>query len=51
MTKISDRGVQMPQSPIRKLAPFAEIAKAKGIHVHHLNIGRPDIATPKWALD
>lgn len=51
MTKISDRGVQMPQSPIRKLAPFAEKAKANGIHVHHLNIGQPDIATPKWALD
>lgn len=51
MTKISDRGVQMPQSPIRKLAPFADKAKARGIHVHHLNIGQPDIATPKWALD
>jgi aspartate aminotransferase len=51
MTKISNRGLQMPQSPIRKLTPFAEKAKANGIHVHHLNIGQPDISTPKWALD
>jgi aspartate aminotransferase len=51
MTKISSRGLQMPQSPIRKLTPFAENAKKKGIHVHHLNIGQPDISTPKWALD
>jgi len=36
----------MPASPIRKLVPFAEIAKSKGIHVHHLNIGQPDIETP-----
>lgn len=41
----------MPQSPIRKLAPFAEEAKNKGIYVHHLNIGQPDITTPKWAID
>lgn len=40
----------MPQSPIRKLTPFAEKAKQKGIHVHHLNIGQPDITTPKWAI-
>ncbi|MFT6715658.1 MAG: aspartate aminotransferase [Saprospiraceae bacterium] len=51
MTKISNRGRQMPESPIRKLAPFAEKAKKRGIHVHHLNIGQPDISTPKWALD
>jgi aspartate aminotransferase len=51
MTKISNRGVQIPQSPIRKLAPFAEEAKKKGVHVHHLNIGQPDINTPQWALD
>lgn len=51
MTKISSRGVQMPQSPIRKLTPFAEKAKRKGIYVHHLNIGQPDIITPKWAID
>lgn len=41
----------MPQSPIRKLAPFAEKAKRNGITVHHLNIGQPDIVTPEWALD
>lgn len=51
MTRISNRGLQMPQSPIRKLTPFAEKAKSKGIHVHHLNIGQPDISTPKWALE
>lgn len=50
MTTISNRGLQMPQSPIRKLTPFAEKAKQKGIHVHHLNIGQPDIITPKWAI-
>lgn len=41
----------MPQSPIRKLVPFAEAAKKNGIKVYHLNIGQPDINTPKVALD
>ena len=41
----------MPPSPIRKLVPYAEAAKKKGIHVYHLNIGQPDIETPKAALD
>ena len=41
----------MPESPIRKLVPFAEGAKSRGIKVHHLNIGQPDIATPKVAMD
>ena len=41
----------MPASPIRKLVPYAEIAKKKGIHVYHLNIGQPDIETPKMVLD
>lgn len=41
----------MPQSPIRKLVPFAEAARKKGIHVIHLNIGQPDIKTPQVALD
>lgn len=41
----------MPASPIRKLVPYAEGAKAKGIQVHHLNIGQPDIETPKPVLD
>ena len=47
---ISNRGIQMPASPIRKLVPFAEKAKSKGIHVHHLNIGQPDIETPPLAM-
>ena len=40
----------MPESPIRKLVPFADVAKKKGVHVHHLNIGQPDIETPEVAL-
>ena len=51
MLTISQRGQQMPASPIRKLVPFAEGAKKRGIKVYHLNIGQPDIETPKMALD
>ncbi|MCT4587268.1 MAG: pyridoxal phosphate-dependent aminotransferase [Carboxylicivirga sp.] len=51
MPNISDRGQQMPASPIRKLVPYAEAAKAKGTKVYHLNIGQPDIKTPEVALD
>ena len=51
MPKISDKGVQMPASPIRKLTPFADKAKEKGVQVYHLNIGQPDIETPKGMLD
>ena len=51
MLSISKRGHQMPSSPIRKLVPFAEAAKKKGIKVFHLNIGQPDIETPKACLD
>lgn len=51
MLKISQRGEKMPPSPIRKLVPFAEAARKKGIRVFHLNIGQPDIETPKAALD
>jgi len=51
MPKISLKGMQMPQSPIRKLVPFAEEAKKKGKKVIHLNIGQPDIKTPKIAID
>jgi aspartate aminotransferase len=51
MPEISIRGQQMPASPIRKLVPFAETAKKKGIKVYHLNIGQPDIRTPEVALD
>jgi aspartate aminotransferase len=50
MPKISERGCQMPSSPIRKLVPFAEAAKKRGIKVYHLNIGQPDIQTPDVAL-
>lgn len=50
MPKLSDRGVEMPASPIRKLVPFAEAAKKRGIKVYHLNIGQPDIRTPEVAL-
>jgi aspartate aminotransferase len=50
MVQISKRGVKMPESPIRKLAPKAEEAVSRGVHVHHLNIGQPDILTPDWAL-
>lgn len=51
MPKISNRGHLMPESPIRKLAPFAESAKKKGIKVYHLNIGQPDIKSPKVAIE
>ncbi|MBO6534460.1 MAG: pyridoxal phosphate-dependent aminotransferase [Muricauda sp.] len=51
MPSISNKGVQMPASPIRKLVPYAEAAKKRGTHVIHLNIGQPDIKTPKVALD
>ena len=51
MPTISIKGQQMPDSPIRKLAPFANAAKAAGRHVIHLNIGQPDIASPQPALD
>lgn len=49
--KVSDRARSMPASPIRKLVPFADTAKARGVHVHHLNIGQPDIATPRGMID
>lgn len=51
MPAISDRGLKMPESPIRKLVPFAEKAKKEGKQVIHLNIGQPDIKTPKVAID
>ena len=51
MLTISQRGQAMPASPIRKLVPFAEAAKKRGIKVYHLNIGQPDIETPKMVLD
>ena len=51
MPKISAKGLSMPESPIRKLVPFAENAKKRGTQVIHLNIGQPDISTPKIALN
>lgn len=51
MPKISERACVMPASPIRKLVPYAEAAKKRGIKVYHLNIGQPDIKTPEIALD
>ena len=50
MPKISNKGIQMPESPIRKLVPYAEGAKKRGTKVYHLNIGQPDIKTPEVAL-
>ena len=51
MPKISERGIDMPESPIRKLAPLASAAKRRGTKVYHLNIGQPDLPTPKEGLD
>ncbi len=51
MPKISERARVIPASPIRKLVPFADQAKAKGIKIYHLNIGQPDIETPQVGLD
>ena len=51
MPNISNKGFNMPESPIRKLVPFAENAKSKGKKVYHLNIGQPDIQTPSVALE
>jgi len=51
MPEISERGIQMPSSPIRKLAPLADAAKKRGVKVYHLNIGQPDLPTPQVALD
>lgn len=51
MPKISKRGEEIPASPIRKLTPFSDSAKAEGVKVYHLNIGQPDLPTPQKALD
>ena len=50
MLQISEKGKALPASPIRKLVPYADQAKARGIKVYHLNIGQPDIETPPIAL-
>jgi aspartate aminotransferase len=51
MPHISERAVEMPQSPIRKLAPLAAAAENRGIKIYHLNIGQPDLKTPEEGLD
>ena len=51
MPKISNKGIKMPESPIRKLVPFSEAAKKLNKKVYHLNIGQPDIQTPEVALN
>ncbi len=51
MLSVSHRATIMPPSPIRKLVPYADIAKSKGIKIYHLNIGQPDIETPRQILD
>ncbi len=47
MPNVSSKGLKMPSSPIRKLVPYAEAAKKKGVKVYHLNIGQPDLETPQ----
>lgn len=51
MIRISQRGMDMPSSPIRKLAVYADAAKKEGVKVYHLNIGQPDIETPQIMMD
>lgn len=51
MPEISQRAIDMPASPIRKLAPLAVAATRRGVHVYHLNIGQPDLPTPQEGLD
>ena len=51
MPKLSQKAIDMPASPIRKLVPYADAAKKKGKTVYHLNIGQPDIETPEVALN
>ncbi len=51
MPFISDKGQRTPESPIRKLVPYADDAEKRGVKIYHLNIGQPDIETPKIALD
>ena len=51
MPELSERAILMPSSPIRKLAPFANAAKERGVKVYHLNIGQPDLNSPEVALE
>lgn len=48
MPKVSQKGISMPASPIRKLVPYADGAKKRGVKVYHLNIGQPDMETPQF---
>ena len=50
MPRLSDKGLSLPPSPIRKLVPYAEEAARHGVKVYHLNIGQPDIPTPQVAI-
>lgn len=51
MPKVSQKGINMPASPIRKLVPYADAAKKKGRKIYHLNIGQPDIETPATMIN
>lgn len=51
LLQISQRGIEMPASPIRKLAPLAYEAEDRGVMIYRLNIGQPDLPTPQKALD
>ena len=51
MPEISQRAELMPASPIRKLVPLAEAARARGTKIYHLNIGQPDLPSPQTGLD
>ena len=51
MPSVSQKGSSMPESPIRKLVPYADAAKKRGVKVYHLNIGQPDLETPKMFWD
>lgn len=51
MPRLSDKGLSLPPSPIRKLVSYAEEAARHGVKVYHLNIGQPDIPTPQVAID
>ena len=51
MPNLSERAILMPSSPIRKLAPFANAAKERGVKVYHLNIGQPDLDSPEVAIE
>lgn len=51
MAQLSTRAAQMPASPIRRLVPFADAARGRGVHVHHLNIGQPDVPTPRGMIE